>query len=475
MEYKPTQVKNDLNGHPILWTREGAISKSVFLQASLNMSERLQDLARDKTPLVILAQNRVAFMTGFCGALFAGCDVLLPNDVTAYSLKHLKDRYPGLVCLSDHGEGQFQSAIPNTIPITDIRAFCATPDKDEVLPELDAEHATITVFTSGSTGAPVGHSKSVTSFLAGAAHWTRRLGLGEGDEANIVATVPPQHMYGLEASVILPLVRSKTAVLDTRPFYPADIRQALAALPKGRVLVSTPLHLAALLKSGEDLPPLQAIVSATAPLSRETAQQAEDKWAAPVIEIYGSSEMGMIGSRRTAEQEAFSLRDDLSLAHVNGQAIITGENLEHAMLVPDILSPVENGFVFKGRGDDLINVAGKRASLSGLNAILNTISGVEDGVFYVPENCDSTSAQSERPIAFVVAPHVSVASIKAALRERIADVFIPRKFVFLTALPRNPSGKIPRQALDDALRHPEQGYEDILASPKFRAQKVQAC
>jgi acyl-coenzyme A synthetase/AMP-(fatty) acid ligase len=91
---------------------------------------------------------------------------------------------------------------------------------------------------------------------------------------NIVATVPPQHSYGFESSVLLALLGG--AAFDSgRPFYPADIVAALERLPRPRALVTTPFHLKTLLLSGLELPPVDLVLSATAPLSPQLAAEAE--------------------------------------------------------------------------------------------------------------------------------------------------------------------------------------------------------
>ena len=96
-------------------------------------------------------------------------------------------------------------------------------------------------------------------------------------------------MYGLELSVLLPLV-GPYAVHGGRPFFPADVVAALADVPAPRLLVTTPIHLQALLRDPAPLPPLAAITSATAPLSRELAAEAEQRYGAPVVELFGSTE-----------------------------------------------------------------------------------------------------------------------------------------------------------------------------------------
>jgi len=94
---------------------------------------------------------------------------------------------------------------------------------------------------------------------------------------------------------------------------------------------------------------------------------------------------------------------------------------------------------------DLINIAGKRNSLAYLNLQLNAVPGVLDGVFAMPEEADACGVT--RLAAFVVAPGLAPAGLLAALRERIDPVFLPRPLVFVDALPRNATGKLPKEAL----------------------------
>jgi acyl-coenzyme A synthetase/AMP-(fatty) acid ligase len=54
--------------------------------------------------------------------------------------------------------------------------------------------------------------------------------------------------------------------------------------------------------------------------------------------------------------------------------------------------------------------------------------------------------------AFVVAPGLSMAALRAALRERIDPAFMPRPLLFVERLPRNSTGKLPREALQALAR-----------------------
>ena len=100
----------------------------------------------------------------------------------------------------------------------------------------------------------------------------------------VLGTVPAQHMYGLESSLLLAL-QNGLALVAERPFYPADIRAQLAALPRPRCLVTTPVHLRTLLAEAVGVPPVDFVLCATAPLAPQLASEAEARFGAPLYEI----------------------------------------------------------------------------------------------------------------------------------------------------------------------------------------------
>jgi acyl-coenzyme A synthetase/AMP-(fatty) acid ligase len=56
-----------------------------------------------------------------------------------------------------------------------------------------------------------------------------------------------------------------------------------------------------------------------------------------------------------------------------------------------------------------------------------------------------------RLMAFVVAPGLTSENVMRALRERVDAAFLPRPLCFVEALPRNATGKLPREAVDELL------------------------
>jgi acyl-coenzyme A synthetase/AMP-(fatty) acid ligase len=265
-----------------------------------------------------------------------------------------------------------------------------------------------------------------------------------------VASVPPQHSYGLESSVLLALLGG--AAFDSgRPFYPADIAAALAAVPRPRALVTTPFHLKTLLLSGVTLPPVDLVLSATAPLSPQLAAQAERAFGGVLIEIYGCTEAGQVASRRTTEGQRWTTLGALRLRTEDGpdgeRFIVEGGHVTEPTPLADVLELDDaRHFRLLGRANDLIHVAGKRSSLAYLNFQLNRVQGVQDGCFWMP---DEVVDGVVRPVAFVVAPDLAPAEVITRLRRLLEPAFVPRRVVQVAALPRNDTGKLTVQALRD--------------------------
>jgi acyl-coenzyme A synthetase/AMP-(fatty) acid ligase len=182
-------------------------------------------------------------------------------------------------------------------------------------------------------------------------------------------------------------------------------------------------------------------------LSRELALEAERKFGARLLEIYGSTETGQIAMRRTAASEAFRLWPGVRLRADNGQVYAYGGHIEQMTPMCDVLEIAgEEEFTLHGRTADLVNVAGKRSSFGYLNAQLNAIPGVQDGAFFLREG-EGGATGITRLAAAVVAPGLSAAALMEQLRRRLDAVFLPRPLLMLERLPRNATGKLPQQAL----------------------------
>lgn len=389
--------------------------------------------------IVNLCEDRYRFAVALGAALIREQVSLLPPNNTPGTLDQLAAEFPDLYCLHD-GTVPASSLLTEAYP-----ALSASQPTSVTVPCFPADQPAVVLFTSGSTGRSTPHAKCWGSLVHSSLAAGARLGVASlAAGATIIGTVPHQHSYGLESTVLLALQHGM-ALHGARPFYPGDISASIAETPRPRILVTTPFHLRASLADCGDLPGLDLLISATAPLAPQLAAEAEARFGAPLLEIYGCSEAGQLAVRRTVEDpdwrclETVELRQDAAGTWASG-ATIEGEVLLNDAI--ELLGP--SRFRLHGRTADHINIAGKRASLAHLNYHLNSIAGVVDGVFMMPEE---TGQGVARLMAFVVAPELSAEAILSALRERIDAAFLPRPLLFVDALPRNVAGKLPREAI----------------------------
>lgn len=384
-------------------------------------------------PVLNFCADRYLALLGFAAALMRGHATLLSADRTPLRLAEIAARHGARYALSDTAVAL---PLPVIAPAAEAGAAAANPP-------IPAGFVAAIGFTSGSTGEPQPHAKPWGALVAGARAAAERFRVTPA--TSILGTVPAQHMYGFETTLMLPL-HGGGAGHAGPVFYPSDIGEALAALPAPRLLVTTPLQLRALLGAGIALPPLAGVISATAPLDAALAAQAEAAFAAPVREIYGATEAGSIASRRTVEGEGWEPYPGVAFEIGEEEARVTVPGLPAPVPLADRLEWCGPGrFRLVGRVADMVKLAGKRASLAGLTRILTGIEGVEDGLFLAPDDLDSNPRA--RLAAAVVAPGMRAAEVLAALRRRVEPAFLPRPVVMLDELPRDAVGKVRRAAI----------------------------
>ena len=102
----------------------------------------------------------------------------------------------------------------------------------------------------------------------------------------------------------------------------------------------------------------------------------------------------------------------------------------------------------------MVSIRGKRSRLAALNAILSEIIEISDGVFLHDKRHESDA------LAIAVVPHqdssLSEDEIRRLLRRHLLRhldaAFVPKKLLFLSEIPRSPTGKITRATTLDLLK-----------------------
>jgi acyl-coenzyme A synthetase/AMP-(fatty) acid ligase len=387
--------------------------------------------------LVNLCEDRYLFLVAYYGAIARGWTNLLPHTRAAMVVAEVAARHSGCVQCRD---SMVLDALSANLRDASSHAAAA------------AGHVAMIGYTSGSTGIPQPFPQQWWSLVQSTARNAEairaRLPSPSDDRAWIVATVPPQHVYGMEMSVLLPVL-GDMAVHCGRPMFPQDVAEALAEVPEPRVLVTTPVHLRVLAESGIRFAKTALIVSATASLDAPSAARAEQAFDSTVLEIYGSTETCALAQRRTASGEPWRLHEGVRLVPGDDSTVVEAPWLSRPVELQDLVELGATGqFRLRGRSSDLIEVAGKRASLGDLTRRLLEVPGVDDAVVV---QLDSVSSGVRRIAALAVAPGLSAAEVLAELALRMDPVFLPRPLVLVASLPRNELGKLPRQRVINEL------------------------
>ncbi len=423
----------DLND-ALAWEQGRPRTARQFLADVSDLAESLPN----QPTVVNLASSRYEFLVGFAAAILRKQVTLLPQSRAPETIHRLVADYPDSYGWTDRG---------NTID--GIRSVSIQSRGEQIprlseIPRVPLNQIVAIAFTSGSTGQPRPNTKTWAALTAVARATGTHLGIKGGDGISVVATVPHQHMFGLEASVMLPITHGLIMHAE-RPLFPADIGKTLADV-KGRwILITTPLHLRACVAEGIRVPPGGLILSATAPLARSLARKAERHFRAEVHEIFGFAEAGSVAERRTIDGNQWRPLEGVRVVQMQASCKVHAWYLPGPVSVPDRITVNTQGtFVVHGREADHVNVAGHRVSLGDLNQKLLQIDGVRDGVFFLPEE---GSGLVTRLMAFVVAPGKTSEEIQQALRGHIDPVFLPRPLICVPSLPRNETGKLTRDSV----------------------------
>ena len=411
---------------------DGEVSVGKFIARAA----KLAALLPDRRYVINLATDRYHFILGFCAAIIAGRCTLMPPNRLQQTVQQVAADYGDCFSLGEHsidGVERFE---------IDFDSLAAT-DSDVAIPRISSQQLCAIVFTSGSTGTPTPNHKYWETLRVGTLGNVELLMQNVTDRVNLLATVPPQHMWGLETSILIPLF-CNVAVSHRTPFFPMDIADALESLPEPRILVSSPAHLDAFFASDVAQLKIEKILSATAPMSAELAKNLEQQFDAQLVEVFGCSEAGIIAKRSTAIEEPWQLSRSFAVEVNDDVTIIRALHLPEEVILQDIIELIDEGhFRWHGRHQDMVNIAGKRGSLADLNLRLQAIPGVVDGVIFMP------NADSKRLAALVVAPTLESSDIVAQLRLGIEAAFLPRPIYKVPKLPRQETGKLTRKSIVD--------------------------
>jgi long-chain acyl-CoA synthetase len=299
----------------------------------------------------------------------------------------------------------------------------------------------------------------------------------ESDRFAVV--LPMFHSFMLTVSVLLPLRVGGSMVLVKSLHPPKNIVQEIIR-HEATILPCIPQFFRAL--ANAQLPsnlPLRICVSGGAPLPVEILREFNQKVSIPLLEGYGLSEASPVVSMNPLQGPwkegsigvpipgvEVSVQDDagqILAPKETGEICVRGPNvmLGYWNQQEETAKVLRNGWLLTGdighqdwdgffyitdRKKDMLLVNGINVYPREIEEILYQLPGVKEAaVIGVPD-----ARRGEQPLAFIaIADGASLEekSVLQFVRERLADYKVPRKIVFMPALPRNATGKILKTAL----------------------------
>ena len=410
--------------------------------------EIVANLIPNKAYALNLCANRYLFLVSFCAVICRGQCNLLPQNKTVSAQEQIASSYHDAYVIHD-GLKVSPSLESFDLLGADFKLQSSGKKTPSDIPSPKASQLACIAFTSGSTGVPKPNKKLWQTLVKSTEINIRNMVPPLPTTIHEVATMPSQHMWGLETSILIPLF-ANVCVSDSQSLFPHNILRDIADLPEPRLLVSTPIHLKSLVSADGENPNIHSVLTATSPVSSQLAEQVETHFNSELREVYGCTEVGSMAIRRPSREEEWSRFDGIVFTLDNaGYTSASADHLvESALLQDDIVLRGGRRFLLRGRLSDQVKIAGKRESLSAINTILLNYEGVSDGVVFQREPI----RENTRLTALVVVKDgYDKSSLLAYLRKHLDSSFVPRYIHFVPLLPRGANGKLSKADLDRVL------------------------
>jgi acyl-coenzyme A synthetase/AMP-(fatty) acid ligase len=409
------------------------------LQGLVNALSAVLGAPPEGSRVVLACQDRYYFVASLLALWQRGLVASLPSNGQPETVRALA-RAPesaGLLRDRDDDIGLDVRAIEARLkpaePVFDVKLARGLP--------------AVVAHTSGSTGEPVGHEKTLAQLIDEPLALIEAFGLAE---KGVLASVPPYHLYGLLFGVLVPLLGGGR-FSRTSPLQPLEVLHELS-LQGAEVLVAVPPHLSALVQSDTGLlTPLRKVrvFSSGAPLLAST-DHALRAQGVVVTQVLGSTETGGIAARTSCDSSwkplpgvSVSGADDGLLAVCSPWS---AKEPGARVITPDRAKFVDVGFELLGRADHVVKVGGRRVDLGDIESHLRSVPGVRDAKVLARE---STSLRGLELCAVAEAPalDVTVDTLKKELAKHVDPVALPRRYRIVRELPRTPAGKVTQRVL----------------------------
>lgn len=393
--------------------------------------------------LFIIHSDRALFLAAFLAALHADIPVVFPPSDAPGLLKDILEPEDGLFT----DQNALSPISPSFITMDDVTIDPQRPVKFQRFNPLKAS---ITFYTSGSTGSPKAISKVLKQLEEEIIVLEEMWGI-QDNRTTFLSTVPHHHMYGLLFSLLWPICAGYPIRSQTFAYWEDVLREC----NQESYIVSSPSHLSrfpAFMESHERAN-IKAAFSSGAPLSFESSQEACSLLGICPIEVYGSTETGGIAYRQQREKdELWTKFKDVNLFLGEEENLcVKSPFLPHNgpyQTADRVTLQGEHHFHLLGRTDSIVKIEGKRVCLLEIEHHLRELEFIKEAAVLLLD----TFNRDELGAVVVLSPKGKralralgkekfVRNIRKSLSTHLEIITLPRKWRFVSELPLNQNGK----------------------------------
>lgn len=320
---------------------------------------------------------------------------------------------------------------------------------DKIHPLVDRQsQSELCLKTSGSSGKAKIIRKTAQQMWAEAQALARTLPFEKGEDTLLLGSVSVQHLYGLTFRIFL-AAEMNWEIGRTQLQYPEYLIAASRRAPKA-IWVSSPALLTHLNLENPELAKanIVGVISSGGSLPETVASQIRTQLAKPLVEIYGSTETGIIAHRLNCGLWQPFPNSEIG-CNAQGALWVNSPWLAEREQTADAVELTSGGFRLLGRIDRIVKLGDKRVSLAKIEQDLFTHPAVKDCYL-------ALHPTQQRPVAWLaltaegrkIYQTQGRKTLIAQLRQHLADTHekfaLPRFWRFSAKLPRNSQAKISR-------------------------------
>lgn len=376
-------------------------------------SKKLKEIKSND--IMLLADNTLNFIFNFLACIFSEKNIYISNQ-------NKKTPFKDNIYLFDDASNE-----------TDIRYEYKIIKPDNIQ---------IFFQTSGSTSKSKCIKKTLQNLINESNDLTKEFSFSS--DLEFITTTTLNHLFGITFYLMLPL--NIGGIINTDIIsYPENIKQ------KNAVLVSTPSFLKQLHKYNYKLQdPLNMVISAGSKLETDIFNYAYSLVTDKVIDIYGSTETGIIAYRTVFDTSNLKVFKGIEIVEINEENTIikSAYSANKAETLGDKVAQNGDFITLIGRQDNILKVQEKRVSATELESAINENPMVEESnCILLMDKVACLVALNSNGMEYV--KNNSIPNLTKCLKNNLSESFeiIPQKWKYINALPKSQNGKINKEII----------------------------